>query len=381
MHCCLFVLTLPEAIKKMEHSEKLYQIAFSQLHGIGPIRARRILKLIEHPSDFFNLNLNTLQQITSVPIAQLEKTDRSSALLRAQGQIPYLNNEHLSYHFITDASYPSRLKQCDDAPLGLFYRGIEPCWQKPRCIAIVGTRQQTPYGKELVKALISHLPKDILVISGLAKGVDAEVHQQCIDNGLATIGVLGHGIDRIYPASNRKLALEMLTNGGLMSEFLIGTKPDRVHFPMRNRIIAGLADAVVVIESNKNGGSLITAELGNDYNREVFAFPGSIHQMQSEGCHALIKNQQAHLLTSADDLLQTMNWTNLQQERTLQDQLELSSLQKDILNQFKTKNSWTIDELAQTTNQPVSNISSALFELELKGALENKGANRYLLPL
>jgi DNA processing protein len=381
MHCCLFVLTLPEAIKKMEHSEKLYQIAFSQLHGIGPIRARRILKLIEHPSDFFNLNLNTLQQITSVPIAQLEKTDRSSALLRAQGQIPYLNNEHLSYHFITDASYPSRLKQCDDAPLGLFYRGIEPCWQKPRCIAIVGTRQQTPYGKELVKALISHLPKDILVISGLAKGVDAEVHQQCIDNGLATIGVLGHGIDRIYPASNRKLALEMLTNGGLMSEFLIGTKPDRMHFPMRNRIIAGLADAVVVIESNKNGGSLITAELGNDYNREVFAFPGSIHQMQSEGCHALIKNQQAHLLTSADDLLQTMNWTNLQQERTLQDQLELSSLQKDILNQFKTKNSWTIDELAQTTNQPVSNISSALFELELKGALENKGANRYLLPL
>jgi DNA processing protein len=154
-----------------------------------------------------------------------------------------------------------------------------------------------------------------------------------------------------------------------------------MHFPMRNRIIAGLADAVVVIESNKNGGSLITAELGNDYNREVFAFPGSIHQMQSEGCHALIKNQQAHLLTSADDLLQTMNWTNLQQERTLQDQLELSSLQKDILNQFKTKNSWTIDELAQTTNQPVSHISSALFELELKGALENKGANRYLLHL
>lgn len=365
----------------MEHSDKLYQIAFSQLHGIGPVRARRILKLLEHPRDFFLMNLNTLQQITSVPIAQLEKTDRSSALLRAQGQIPYLDNENLSYHFITDTSYPSRLKQCDDAPLGLFYRGIEPCWQKPRCIAIVGTRQQTLYGKELVKALISHLPKDILVISGLAKGVDSEVHQQCIDNGLATIGVLGHGIDRIYPASNRKLALDMLTNGGLISEFLIGTKPDRMHFPMRNRIIAGLADAVVVIESNKNGGSLITAELGNDYNREVFAFPGSIHQMQSEGCHTLIKNQQAHLLTSADDLLQTMNWTNPQQERTIQDQLELSSIQKEILAQFKTKNSWTIDELAQTTNQPVSHISSALFELELKGAIENKGANRYLLPL
>jgi DNA processing protein len=381
MHCCLFVLTLPEAIKKMEHSDQLYQIAFSQLHGIGPVRARRILKLLEHPRDFFLMNLNALQQLTSVPIAQLEKTDRASALLRAQGQIPYLNNENLSYHFITDASYPTRLKHCADAPLGLFYRGIEPNWQKPRCIAIVGTRQQTPYGKQLVHALISNLPKDILVISGLAKGVDAEVHQQCLEHGLATIGVLGHGVDRIYPASNQKLALEMIKNGGLLSEFLIGTKPDRMHFPMRNRIIAGLADAVVVIESNKNGGSLITAELGNDYNREVFAFPGPIHQLQSEGCHALIKNQQAHLLTSAEDLLQTMNWTNPTQERSIQDQLELSSIQKEILDQFKTKNAWTIDELAQSTNQPVSHISSALFELELKGALENKGANRYLLPL
>ncbi len=365
----------------MEHSDQLYQIAFSQLHGIGPVRARRILKLLEHPRDFFLMNLNALQQLTSVPIAQLEKTDRASALLRAQGQIPYLNNENLSYHFITDASYPTRLKHCDDAPLGLFYRGIEPNWQKPRCIAIVGTRQQTPYGKQLVHKLISNLPKDILVISGLAKGVDAEVHQQCLDHGLATIGVLGHGVDRIYPASNQKLALEMIKNGGLLSEFLIGTKPDRMHFPMRNRIIAGLADAVVVIESNKNGGSLITAELGNDYNREVFAFPGPIHQSQSEGCHALIKNQQAHLLTSAEDLLQTMNWTNSQQERSFQNQLELSSIQKEILDQFKTKNAWTIDELALSTNQPVSHISSALFELELKGALENKGANRYLLPL
>jgi DNA processing protein len=207
------------------------------------------------------------------------------------------------------------------------------------------------------------------------------VHQQCLDHGLATIGVLGHGVDRIYPASNRKLALEMIKNGGLFSEFLIGTKPDRMHFPMRNRIIAGLADAVVVIESNKNGGSLITAELGNDYSREVFAFPGPIHQLQSEGCHALIKNQQAHLLTSAEDLLQTMNWTGQKQERSIQDLLELSSIQKEILDQFKTKNAWTIDELAQSTNQPVSYISSALFELELKGALENKGANRYLLPL
>ena len=365
----------------MEYSDQLYQIAFSQLYGIGPIRARRILKLLSHPRDFFELNYAALQQLTSIPIAQLEKTERTNALWRAQGQLPYLAHENLSYHFITDASYPTRLKHCDDAPIGLFYRGLEPNWQTPRCIAIVGTRQQTPYGKQLVKTLISNLPKDILVISGLAKGVDAEVHQQCLDHGLATIGVLGHGIDRIYPTSNRKLALDMLANAGLMSEFLIGTKPDRMHFPMRNRIIAGLADAIVVIESKKNGGSLITAELGNDYNREVFAFPGPIHQLQSEGCHALIKNQQAHLLTSAQDLLQTMNWTNTQQGAALQNQDVLSSLQKEILNHFKNKNNWSIDELALSTQQAVSSISSNLFELELNGSLQNIGANRYRLPL
>ena len=263
----------------MENSDHLYQIAFTQLHGIGPTRARRILKLLAHPRDFFQLNLSALQQTTSIPIVQLEKTDRSGALLRAQGQLPYFEKDNFSYHFITDTTYPSQLKQCVDAPLGLFYRGSQINWQKKRCIAVVGTRQQTPYGKERVANFISELPKDILVVSGLAQGVDAEVHRQCLQHSIQTIGILGHGIDRIYPASNRKLALDMLAAGGLLSEFLIGTKPDRMHFPMRNRIIAGLADAVVVIESNKNGGSLITAELANDYNREVFAFPGPVQQL------------------------------------------------------------------------------------------------------
>jgi DNA processing protein len=365
----------------MEHSDQLYQIAFTQLYGIGPIRARRILKLLKHPRDFFELNYNALQQLTSIPIAQLEKTDRTNALWRAQGQLPYLANENLSYHFITDPTYPERLRHCSDAPLGLFYRGSAPSWHQPRCIAVVGTRQQTAYGQQLVEELLAGLPKDIVVISGLALGVDANVHEQCLQQQLQTIGVLGHGIDRIYPASNRKLALQMIEQGGLLSEFLIGTKPDRMHFPMRNRIIAGLADAVVVIESNKNGGSLITAELGNDYNREVFAFPGPIHQAQSEGCHALIKNQQAHLLTSAQDLLQTMNWTDAQQETTLRQQPIYSGLQKEILDHFKNKNNWSIDELALSTKNAVSQISSTLFELELNGALQNIGANRYRLPL
>lgn len=365
----------------MEHKLQLFQIAFSQLYGIGPIRARRILKLLEHPKDFFELNLNVLQQLTSIPIAQLEKTDRSGALLRAQSQLPFLAKENVSYHFISDASYPDKLKQCPDAPLGLFYRGQELQWQTTRSIAIVGTRQPTNYGKTLVENLLSELPKDILVISGLAKGIDAQVHEQCIHNGLQTIGVLGHGIDRIYPASNRMLAEQMLKNGGLFSEFLIGTTPDRMHFPMRNRIIAGLADAVLVIESNKNGGSLITADLANDYNRDVFAFPGPVFQLQSEGCHDLIKNQQAHLITSAKDLLVAMNWSASVTNRTPNEFSKYSGIQKELIDLFKHRNSWSIDEMALTTKQAVSKISSALFELELNGVLQNKGGNRYGLPL
>jgi DNA processing protein len=365
----------------MKHSDKLYQIAFSQLYGIGPVRARRILKLLTHPRDFFETGFKELQQLTSIPISQLEKTDRASALLRAQGQLPYLENEQLSYHFITDTTYPERLRHCTDAPLGLFFRGQAHCWQKQRCIAVVGTRQQSPYGKKIVESFISELPKDILVISGLAQGVDADVHQQCLQHHLQTLGVLGHGLDRIYPASNRKLALQMLENGGLLSEFLIGTQPDRMHFPMRNRIIAGLVDAVVVIESKANGGSLITAELANDYNREVFAFPGPIHHPQSEGCHALIRKQQAHLLSSAKELLEIMNWTNTSQGNKLNQHHDLSALQKEMLDQFKNKNNWSIDELAFSTQKAVSIISSTLFELEMQGSIQNIGANRYRLPL
>lgn len=381
MHCGWFGLTLSEANKIMKNNDQLYQIAFSQLYGIGPIRARRILKLIAHPQDFFTMNLQVLQQITSIPISQLEKTDRSGALLRAQSQLPYLENEQLSYHFITDPSYPEKLRHCPDAPLGIFYRGHAVDWQNKRSIAIVGTRQQTEYGFHLIKDFIAELPKDIIVYSGLAQGVDACVHEQCILHGLQTIGVLGHGIDRIYPVANRKLALTMLETGGLISEFLIGTKPDRMHFPMRNRIIAGLADAVVVIESKRNGGSLITASLANDYNREVFAFPGPIHHLQSEGCHDLIKNQQAHLLTNTSQLLQTMNWTTPSQTANNLDLERYSPLQIELLNQFKKKNHWAIDELVLALNKPVALLSSNLFELELLGALENFGANRYRLPL
>ena len=364
----------------MMHPNYIYQIAFTQLNGIGPIRAKRLLKILDAPKAFFDLTMSELQQLTSISIKQLELANRTAALLAAQTQAPYLSAKDLHYFFTTDPAFPQQLKECPDAPLGLFYRGTTPTWNQSRTLAIVGTRQQTAYGKQIVKELIGSLPKDILIVSGLAQGVDADVHEQALRFGLQTIGVLGHGLDRIYPAKNRELALAMTQQGGLLSEFLVGTRAERMHFPMRNRIIAGLADAVVVIESKKNGGSLITAELANDYNREVCAFPGAVYYEHSEGCNALIKANKAHLINNADDLLTLLNWGAVPVPKIQENNL-LNVAQKQVFELFGNKNIWSIDELAFHLQKPVSEISTLLFELELLSLIEHTGANRYKLPI
>ncbi|MFM6946744.1 MAG: DNA-processing protein DprA [Flavobacteriales bacterium] len=364
----------------MKYPNYIYQIAFTQLFGIGPIRAKRLLKILDSPNDFFELSLPALQQKTSVSLKQLELTNRAAALLAAQTQEPYLCRNDIQYYFTSDPAFPKKLKECEDGPLGLFYRGTKPAWNQQRTLAIVGTRQESNYGKQLVKELLAALPKDILIVSGLAQGVDADVHEQALKCGLKTIGVLGHGLDRIYPAKHRDLALAMTKQGGLLSEFLIGTRAERMHFPMRNRIIAGLSDAVVVIESKKNGGSLITAELANDYNREVCAFPGAVHYPHSEGCNALIKANKAHLINDAHDLLKLLNWETTTPKTPSHSQL-LNSKQQAIIQLFRSQNMWSIDELAIQLQKPVAEISTLLFELELLEQIQHFGANRYKLPI
>ena len=364
----------------MKQPNYIYQIAFTQLYGIGPIRAKRLLKILDSPEDFFELSLQELQLKTSISPKQLELANRNAALLAAQTQAPYLDRGDIQYFFTNDAAFPKQLKECDDAPLGLFYRGTLPQWNERRTLAIVGTRQETNYGRQIVKELLAALPKDILIVSGLAQGVDADVHEQALYYGLQTVGVLGHGLDRIYPAKHRDLALAMTKQGGLLSEFLIGTRAERMHFPMRNRIIAGLSDAVVVIESKKNGGSLITAELANDYNREVCAFPGAVHYPNSEGCNALIKANKAHLINNAEDLLKLLNWDNVAAPKS-KNVVQLNPKLDAIFQLFQKKSTWSIDELALQLQKPVSDISTTLFELELMEQIEHLGANRYKLPI
>ncbi|MEN9700427.1 MAG: DNA-protecting protein DprA [Bacteroidota bacterium] len=365
----------------MENQSLLYKIAFSQLHGVGPIRARRLLHLLKEPSDFFEADFSTLSMRTGVSEKLLRQTNRDQALLKAKSQIPYLEKSGIRVCFITDPDYPKRLAACEDAPILFFYYGQFECLHQLQLLAIVGTRKNTAYGNKLVEQLVAELPKNVVVVSGLAAGIDAQVHRACLTHQLRTVGILGHGLDHIYPAAHRQLAAEMCIHGGLLSEFLMGTKPERMHFPMRNRIIAGLVDAVVVTESPLKGGSMITADLANDYDREVFAFPGSIQEVGSEGPHLLIKQHKAHLLTDCSQLLDTLNWTSEKKRSAIQQRSSLSPLQQEIFNAFTHQACWTIDALSTFLKQPVDRISATLFELELTGQLLSKAGNQYVLPL
>ena len=358
---------------------ELYKIALGQLKGIGPSRATRILGKLSSLSDLFTQSDRELHLQTGVSLSILKEMNRGEALFTAEKQQSFNERNHIKSHFFMDEDYPRRLRQCPDAPIVLFSKGLRDLNQS-KVVSIVGTRNQTEYGRKLVEELLGTIQsKDLTVISGLAYGVDIHVHETCVQKGIFNIGVFGHSLDRIYPYQHRKIALKMLEHGGWISEFIVGTKPDRMNFPMRNRIIAGMSDAVVVVESKTKGGSIITAELGNDYNRDVFAFPGSVHQEQSEGCNWLIQKQKAHLIQNGADFLTFMNWHLEMPEKQLLlfpelDQSELTVYQ--VLAEMKEAH---IDSIALKCCMSTSQINVLLFQLEMKNIIQAISGNRFKL--
>lgn len=272
--------------------------------------------------------------------------------------------------FQDDENYPKRLRNCYDAPLLLYYKGTASL-NHPRIISIVGTRNATSYGKMLCRQLAELLkPYDVLISSGLAHGIDAAAHKECLISGIPTVGVMGHGLDRIYPAAHRELAAKMLMHGGLLTEFLPGTNPDRENFPKRNRIIAGMADATIVVEASIKGGALITAEIANSYNRDVYAFPGKVTDEFSEGCNFLIKTNRAGLINNPQDLIYYLGWdgetsgpkkevqTHLPIDLNKDERLVAEALQNQALG---------IDELSLRINLPQSKLAMILLTMEMKG--------------
>lgn len=361
--------------------QEQYKIALGQLKGIGPARATQLLGKLASISDLFTLSMKELHLQTGVPMLRLKEMNRDAAMQLAEKQITFNEKNQIKTHFFMDVDYPRRLRQCPDAPIVIFTKGLDNS-NPSKTVSIVGTRNQTTYGKLLVEELLSTIrSKDLTIISGLAYGVDIHVHQTCIEKGIFNIGVFGHSLDRIYPYAHRKTAQRMLENGGWISEFLIGTKPDRMNFPMRNRIIAGLSDAIIVVESKKKGGSIITAELGNDYNRDVFAFPGNVQQEQSEGCNWLIQKQKAHLIQNGQDFLNFMNWDLAMPKKQLELFPELEENELKVYQILVELQDAHIDVIAMKSGFSTSQINVILFQLEMKNLVLSGSGNRYSLQL
>lgn len=289
---------------------------------------------------------------------------------------------------LADDDYPQRLKNCDDAPLVLFYKGTASL-NRARVINIVGTRHCTAYGQDLIRRFVSELKNlcpEVLIVSGLAYGVDINAHRQALANGLDTVGVLAHGLDYLYPTRHKQTANEMLTQGGLLTEFLTNTNADKLNFVRRNRIVAGISDACVLVESAAHGGGLITAAIARDYNRDVFAFPGPVGAPYSEGCNNLIRDHKAQLVSSAADFVHALGWeTDLKRMQAKRQGIErqlfpqLSGEEQAVVQALQKLNDQPINQLSLTANIPISQLTVLLFQLEMKGILKLLAGGSYHL--
>ena len=289
-------------------SNLLYQIALTLVPNIGDVQAKALLNHFGDAGSIFKATRKDLEQIEGMGTIRARAIRSMTDFTRAENELAFIEKFKITPIFLTDPAYPKRLLNCYDSPMLLYYKGTADL-NCSKILSIVGTRNFSVYGKQVCEKLIKDLSEqDILIVSGLAYGIDTLAHKNALKYGLKTIGVLAHGLDRIYPTENKTLAKQMIGFGGLLSEFKSDTNPDKQNFPRRNRIVAGMSDAVIVIETTVKGGSLITAELANGYNKDVFAIPGRITDPKNEGCNYLVKSNKAALITSAADIVENMGW-------------------------------------------------------------------------
>ncbi len=351
-----------------------FQIALTLVPGIGSINAKSLIAYCGSAEAVFKEKKTTLLKIPGIGEQTATSLNYShEAQSRAEKEIRFMTNRNIRPLFFTDPQYPIRLKQCPDSPVLLFYKGSADL-NNLKVLGIVGTRNVTAYGKECCKKLIEELTSDqLLVVSGLAYGVDAQAHKCSLENGLETVGVLGHGLDMLYPSQHQSLAERMLQQGGLLTEYISETKPDAVNFPRRNRIIAGMCDALVVIEAGSSGGALITANLANSYNRDVFAVPGRVGDAMSTGCNNLIRTNVANLITSADDIRYFLNWDKkTKKPGKMQRDLfaTFSPEEQGILDILKKRPETDIDTLTLESNLLPSKVAAVLLNLEFERAIQ-----------
>lgn len=357
----------------MLQNELLHLLALMQVEGVGDIVAKKLLSHFGSAEAVFNTKKKQLLAIDGVGEILYKNLQGVNHFKRAEKELLFIQKESISCINYLDTAYPEKLKHCIDGPILLFQTGIINI-QKHHVISIVGTRQITAYGTEFTKKLITDLaPLNPIIVSGFAYGVDIVAHQAAMDNGLQTIGVLAHGLNQIYPKTHKKYVAKMEEHGGFMTEFWSTSNPDRENFVKRNRIVAGMCEATIVIESAEKGGSLITANVANDYNRDVFAVPGRISDKYSQGCNNLIKTQRANMLTSAADLIYMLNWDieNKTDDKVIQKQLfvSLSEEEQKIYDYLNIQGKELLDSIALQCDLPIFKVSTHLLNMELKGVI------------
>ena len=359
------------------------RVALTLMDGIGVKNSKVLLAYLGSVEKIFDASVNLRTEIPGFAKERYRGLDRAKALADAVPIVEFIKKNKIDTTFFTDKDYPRRLRECNDSPILMYHRGRFE-FNPRKSIAIVGTRNMTSYGKQLINELLETIaPYNVQVISGLALGVDGYAHKKCLDLGIPTIGVLGHGLDRIYPQLHQKIAKRMVeTEGcGVITEFPHNTRPDRENFPQRNRIVAGMTDATIVIESGERGGSLITALLANDYNRDVYAFPGNIDRPFSKGCNHLIADSKAHLITSGKDLIRLMEWELEDKEKAVQANLfeGLEGDEKTIVTTIREFEKISLDVLSVRMKKPVNILSGLLLGLELRGIVMTLPGKKYAL--
>ncbi|GAA4033750.1 DNA-processing protein DprA [Flavobacterium cheonhonense] len=356
----------------MNQNELFHLLALLQVEGVGDIMAKKLLNAFGSAAAVFEAKPNQLRTVDGIGDVLVRKLKDKSIFEKATAEIQFIEHEGIRVLYFTDEAYPERLKHCIDGPVLLFGNGNFD-FRNRKLISIVGTRQITAYGTEFCKKLLEDLSfYNPIIVSGLAYGVDIVAHQTAMELQLQTVGVLAHGLNQIYPKSHKKFVAKMVQNGGFLTEFWSSSSPEKENFVKRNRIVAGMSEATIVIESAEKGGSLITANLANDYNRDVFAVPGRTTDKYSQGCNELIKTQRAQLITSAADLIYSLNW-QLEEEKpkTIQKQLfvSLDAEEQKIYDFLLQNGKQLLDIIALECEYPIFRVSSTLINMELKGVV------------
>jgi DNA processing protein len=366
------------------NSELLYQLALTEVPNIGCVHAKILVTEFGDASAIFKAKQSNLEKIEGIGVIRAKAIKAFHDFSNAEEEIKFIEKYNIKALFLSDKNYPQRLLNCYDSPTLLYYKG-DADLNTSKIISVIGTRNNTDYAKQVTDNLIKELKEqNVLVVSGMAYGVDAIAHKAAIKNELPTIGVLGHGLDQIYPPQHSGLAKDMLKHGGgLLTEFRSKTKPDKHNFPTRNRIVAGMSDATIVIETGIKGGSMITAELANGYNKDVFAFPGKVTDIKSAGCNYLIKTNKAVLLTDAEELIELMSWEEKNQKTKSKIQkelfIELSSDEKTIIDILKEKETVHIDEINIKSGLSSSAVAAAILNLEFQSVVSSMPGKMYKL--